>query len=164
MPRVITCDPFRNFRSFQGEINRLFDRDFDDSTAQLAHWPMHVDIREDENQIIIKADVPGMEEKDINVNIDNSMLTISGERKFADVDKRNQYHRVERAFGRFSRSFQLENSTDAKKISASYRGGRTGSDTAQAGGGQTTLHPGTCKLIFKKPAISVELPSTEMAI
>ncbi|MBF0444229.1 MAG: Hsp20/alpha crystallin family protein [Magnetococcales bacterium] len=123
MSRVITYDPFRNFRSIQGEINRLFEQDLNNSTDQMAQLPVNVDIREDENQIIIKADVPGMEQKDININIDNNLLTISGERKFADAQNQDKYHRVERAYGRFSRSFQLNSSTDVKKITAAYNSG-----------------------------------------
>ena len=123
MSTLVSYDPFRNFRSLQGEINRLFDRDFDDSSGQLTQWPMRVDIREDENQIVIKADVPGMAQKDIDVNVDNGMLTISGERKFSDEERRDQYHRVERAYGRFSRSFQMPNTTDPENISAAYKNG-----------------------------------------
>jgi HSP20 family protein len=123
MSRVITYDPFRNFRSIQGEINRLFEQDLNKSSDQMAQLPVNVDIREDDNQIIIKADVPGMEQKDININIDNNLLTISGERKFADAQHQDKYHRVERTYGRFSRSFQLNNSTDVKKITAAYNSG-----------------------------------------
>ena len=123
MSIVTTYDPFRNFRSLQGEINRLFDRDMEATNGQLTAWPMRVDIREDENQIVIKADVPGMEQKDISVNVDNGQLTISGERKFDDEENRKSYHRVERAYGKFSRSFSLPNTTDMGKISASYNNG-----------------------------------------
>ena len=123
MSTISSYDPFRNFRSLQGEINRLFDRDMDDTTGQMTLWPMRVDIREDENQVVIKSDVPGMEQKDIKVNIDNNMLTISGERKFDDEENKEKYHRVERAYGRFSRTFQLPNTTDAGKIQASYKNG-----------------------------------------
>ncbi len=123
MSTLVSYDPFRQFRSLQSEINRLFDRDIDDSTGQMTAWPMRVDIREDENQIVIKADVPGMEQKDINVNVDNGQLTISGERKFDDEERKESYHRVERAYGRFSRSFQLPNTTDTGKISAVYKNG-----------------------------------------
>ena len=123
MSTISNYDPFRNFRSLQGEINRLFDRDMDDTTGQMTLWPMRVDIREDENQVVIKSDVPGMEQKDIKVNIDNNMLTISGERKFDDEENKEKYHRVERAYGRFSRTFQLSNTTDSGKIQASYKNG-----------------------------------------
>ena len=121
MSTLVSYDPFRNFRSLQGEINRLFDRDFDDSSGQLTQWPMRVDIREDENQIVIKADVPGMEQKDINVNIDNGQLTISGERKSETRDE--NAHRIERSYGRFSRSFSLPSAVDEGKISAAYKDG-----------------------------------------
>ena len=123
MASIVSYDPFRNFRSLQSEINRLFDQDMDGSTGQMAAWPMRVDIREDENQIVLKADVPGMEQKDINVNIDNGQLTISGERKFDDEERKDSYHRVERAYGRFSRSFSLPNTTDTGKIAAAYSNG-----------------------------------------
>ncbi len=123
MSTVATYDPFRNFRSLQSEINRLFDRDLDSSNGQMTAWPMRVDIREDENQIVIKADVPGMEQKDINVNVDNGQLTISGERKFNDEENKDNYHRLERAYGKFSRSFSLPNTTDTGKISAAYTNG-----------------------------------------
>ncbi|MBF0445506.1 MAG: Hsp20/alpha crystallin family protein, partial [Magnetococcales bacterium] len=115
--------PFRGVRSIQGEINRLFERDIEDSTGQMTQWPMRVDIKEDENQIVIKADVPGMKQKDISVNIDNGMLTIAGERKFDDIENKENYHRVERSYGRFSRSFQLPNTTEATNISATYKNG-----------------------------------------
>ncbi|MBF0148035.1 MAG: Hsp20/alpha crystallin family protein [Magnetococcales bacterium] len=123
MSTLVSYDPFRQFRSLQSEINRLFDRDMDDSTGQMTAWPLRVDILEDENRIVIKADVPGMEQKDINIHVDNGRLNISGERRFDDETKKENAYRVERAYGRFSRSFQLPNTTDADKISASYRNG-----------------------------------------
>ena len=123
MSTLTYYDPFRSVRSLQGEINRLFDRDMDDSNGQLTQWPMRVDIREDENSIVVKADVPGMEQKDINVKVDNGMLTISGERTFSDEEHKDKYHRVERAYGRFSRSFQMPNTTDPENISATYKNG-----------------------------------------
>ncbi|MBF0109002.1 MAG: Hsp20/alpha crystallin family protein [Magnetococcales bacterium] len=123
MSTIVNYDPFRNFRTLQHEINRLFDRDLEDTTGQMTQWPIRVDIREDENQIILKADVPGMEQKDIKVNVDNGRLTISGERKFDDEMHKESYQRVERLFGRFSRTFQLTNTTDISRIGASYRNG-----------------------------------------
>ncbi len=123
MSTIATYDPFRNFRSLQSEINRLFDRDMEESTGQMTAWAMRVDIREDENQIVIQADVPGMKQEDIHVNVDNGQLTISGERKFEDAENKDSYHRVERSYGRFSRTFQLPNTTDTGNISASYTNG-----------------------------------------
>ncbi|MBF0424174.1 MAG: Hsp20/alpha crystallin family protein [Magnetococcales bacterium] len=123
MSTLVSYDPFRQFRSLQSEINRIFERDMDSFHGQMAAWPMRVDILEDENKIVIKADVPGMEQKDINVNVDNGQLTISGERKFEDEANKESYHRMERAYGRFNRSFSLPNTTDTSKISASYKNG-----------------------------------------
>ncbi|MBF0192576.1 MAG: Hsp20/alpha crystallin family protein [Magnetococcales bacterium] len=123
MATLINYDPFRTFRSLQSDINRLFERDLDESNGMMTQWPLRVDIREDEQHILIKADVPGMEQKDINVNVDNGRLTLSGERKFEDEKHQDNYHRVERAYGRFSRSFQLPNTTDVNNIQASYKNG-----------------------------------------
>ncbi|MBF0272742.1 MAG: Hsp20/alpha crystallin family protein [Magnetococcales bacterium] len=123
MAALIHYDPFRPFRSLQSDINRLFERDLDESSGMMTQWPLRVDIREDEQHILIKADVPGMEQKDISVNVDNGRLTISGERKFEDEKHQDNYHRVERAYGRFSRSFQLPNTTDVNGIQAAYKNG-----------------------------------------
>ncbi|MBF0614483.1 MAG: Hsp20/alpha crystallin family protein [Magnetococcales bacterium] len=123
MATLINYDPFRSFRALQGEINRLFERDLDDSSGMMTQWPLRVDIREDEHHILIKADVPGMEQKDISVNVDNGRLTIAGERKFEDEKHQESYHRIERAYGRFSRSFQLPGTTDVNAIQANYKNG-----------------------------------------
>jgi HSP20 family protein len=120
---IISYDPFRNIGVLQREINRLFDRDFQDSDGMLTQWPLRVDIREDAENIVVRADIPGMEQKDIQVNVENGRLTIAGERSFADESNREQYHRIERAYGRFSRSFQLPGSTDVERIQAAYRNG-----------------------------------------
>ncbi|MEO5332981.1 MAG: Hsp20/alpha crystallin family protein [Magnetococcus sp. YQC-5] len=123
MTTLVNYDPFRSFRTLQGEINRLFERDIDDSSGMLTQWPLRVDILEDEHHIVIKADVPGMEQKDISVNVDNGRLTLAGERKFDDEQNKENYHRVERAYGRFSRTFQLPNTTDIHAIQATYKNG-----------------------------------------
>ncbi|MBF0428212.1 MAG: Hsp20/alpha crystallin family protein [Magnetococcales bacterium] len=123
MSMLVSYDPFRQVSSLQNEINRLFERDFDTTNSQMTAWPMRVDILEDANQIVIKADVPGMEQKNINVNVENNQLTISGERKFDDEKNKENYHRIERSYGRFSRSFSLPNTTDTGKISAAYKNG-----------------------------------------
>jgi len=119
----VSYDPFRNFRVLQGEINRLFDRDLEESNGMMTSWPLRVDIREDENQVVIKADLPGMKQKEISVHIDNGRMTIAGERKFEDEAHKDNFHRVERAYGPFSRSFQLPNTTDTNNIQASYKNG-----------------------------------------
>ncbi|MBF0414503.1 MAG: Hsp20/alpha crystallin family protein [Magnetococcales bacterium] len=123
MATLVNYDPFRNYRVLQNEINRLFDRDLEDATGQMTQWPLRVDIREDDNQIVLKTDVPGMEQKDIRVNVDNGHLTISGERRFDDEAQKDNYQRVERPYGRFSRTFQLANTTDIARIQAAYKNG-----------------------------------------
>ncbi|MEO5332698.1 MAG: Hsp20/alpha crystallin family protein [Magnetococcus sp. YQC-5] len=123
MSTLVNYDPFRGIRTLQNEINRLFERDMDESSGQMTQWPMRVDILEDASHILIKADLPGIEQKDIHVNVDNGRLTISGERKFDDEAHKDNYHRVERVYGRFSRTFQLPNTTDASNIKAAYKNG-----------------------------------------
>lgn len=123
MATLVHCNPLQNFRSFHNEINRFFDQDVGVKTGQMTQWPLRVNIREDDNQIVIMADVPGMEQKDINVNVDNGYLTLSGKRTFEDEEYKESYHRVERAYGHFSRSFQLPNTIDINNIQASYKNG-----------------------------------------
>ncbi|MBF0382099.1 MAG: Hsp20/alpha crystallin family protein [Magnetococcales bacterium] len=87
------------------------------------NWHMQVDIHEDENQIVIYANVPCMGQKNIKVNVDYCQLTISGEHKFDDEKNKENYNRIERAFGKSSRSLSLPNTTDARNIPASYTDG-----------------------------------------
>ena len=120
---IVSYDPFRNVRTLQNEINRLFETDQDYAAGSMAAWPLKMDIKEDEERIVLKADIPGMEQKDISVNVDNNTLTISGERSFEKEENKEDYHRVERSYGRFSRSFQLPATTDTTHIQAEYRNG-----------------------------------------
>lgn len=123
MAMLVNYDPFRGARTLQNEINRLFDRDMDEAAGVMAQWPLRVDIREEPEHILLQADIPGMEQKDIKIHVENNQLTISGERRFADEKKRDTYHRIERAYGSFSRTFQLGNNTNPEKIQASYKNG-----------------------------------------
>ncbi len=123
MAMLVNYDPFRSVRSLQNEINRLFERDLDDSAGMMTQWPLRVDIREEAEQIILQADIPGVSQKDIKINIENNQLTISGERTFGDEKKRDSYHRIERPYGFFSRTFQLGVNTHPEKVQASYKDG-----------------------------------------
>ena len=107
MSMLVHYDPFRTVRTLQNEINRLFDRDLDESSGMMTQWPLRVDIREEPEQIVLQADIPGMEQKDIKIHVENNQLTIAGERTFGDEKRRDTYHRIERAYGFFSRTFQL---------------------------------------------------------
>ncbi|MBF0183534.1 MAG: Hsp20/alpha crystallin family protein [Magnetococcales bacterium] len=123
MAMLVNYDPFRNVRLLQNEINRLFDRDFDDSGSVMSQWPLRVDIREEADHLLLQADLPGVEQKDIKLHVENNQLTISGERKMEDEKKRDNYHRIERSYGTFSRTFQLGSNTNPEKIQASYKNG-----------------------------------------
>ena len=125
MNSITRFDPFRNLTSLQEQVNRLFDSSFkaNADNSALTTWAPAVDIYETENELVIKADLPDMEEKDIDVRVENSMLTIRGERKFEESVKEDNYLRVERAYGSFSRSFSLPNTVDTAAIQANYKNG-----------------------------------------
>ncbi len=125
MNQITRWDPFRNLSSLQEQVNRLFDSSFKataDNSA-LTTWAPAVDIYETENELVIKADLPDVAEKDIDIRVENNMLTIRGERKFEESVKEDNYLRVERAYGSFSRSFSLPNTVNSDAIKASYKNG-----------------------------------------
>ncbi|MDH5671743.1 MAG: Hsp20/alpha crystallin family protein [Myxococcales bacterium] len=106
------------------EMSRLHDRVFGRPSAEREYnWRPAVDIYEDDQAIHLEAEVPGVKPQDIKVNIENKILTVSGERKLQHEDKKNGYHRVERFYGTFSRSFALHDEVDPDEIDASYEGG-----------------------------------------
>lgn len=123
---IATFDPFRNL---QQRFNRLFGEAF----APLAAWPEEnwslttwtpaCDIYETENEVVIKAELPEVKKEDVQVTFENNILTIRGERKFAEETKKENYHRVERSYGEFIRSFTLPNFVDTNKINAEFKDG-----------------------------------------
>jgi HSP20 family protein len=123
---VITrWDPFHNLSALQEQVNRLFDSKFSqngDSSA-LSAWAPSVDAYETENELVIKADLPGTTEKDLDVRFENNLLTIGGERKFEQEVKEENYLRMERSYGSFHRTFSLPNTVDAQAIQAQYTDG-----------------------------------------
>ena len=125
MRSVNRWEPFRNVSSLQEQVNRLFEGTFshkgDDST--LTAWAPAVDVYETENELVIKADLPDITEKDLDVRVENNMLTVRGERKFEQQVKEDSYLRMERAYGSFSRSFSLPNTVNAEAIQADYKNG-----------------------------------------
>lgn len=126
MNTITRWDPFRNIATLQEQVNRLFEDSFFRSRADessLAAWTPAVDIYEDGNQMVIKADLPEVNEKDIEVRLENNLLSIRGERKFEKKVSEENYLRVERAYGSFSRSFSLPSTVDAEHINAEYRNG-----------------------------------------
>jgi HSP20 family protein len=110
----------------QDEVNRLFEDNFTrerSGHADLATWAPPVDIYETENELVVKAELPDFQEKDIDVRITNNTLTIRGERKFEKDVKEENYLRIERSYGSFMRSFSLPNTVSSDNIRADYRNG-----------------------------------------
>jgi HSP20 family protein len=119
-------DPFREFTTLQDRMNRLFRDSYseagNEALATTTFAPA-VDVYEDEHNVTLKIEVPGIEERDIDVRVENNVLTVSGERKFEKEEKEENYRRVERQYGSFTRSFTLPNTVDAESISANYEKG-----------------------------------------
>ena len=119
-------DPFRELNALQGRLNRLFEEQVaggrEESITAGAFVPP-VDIYEDEHGIQLKLEVPGIEQKDLEVKVENNVLTVSGERKFEKDEKEENYRRVERRYGSFSRSFTLPATVNTEDVSAAYDNG-----------------------------------------
>ena len=126
MNTVTRWDQSRGLTSLQEQVMRLFEdnsaRDRSDH-ADLATWAPPVDIYETENELVIKADLPDLDGKDIDVRAQNNLLTIRGERKFEKDINEDNYLRVERAYGPFTRSFSLPNTVSSESVRAEYRNG-----------------------------------------
>jgi HSP20 family protein len=126
MSSMIRWEPFRGLNTLQEQVNRLFEDSLARSRsgqAELASWAPAVDIFETENELVVKADLPDVQEKDIDVRVENNTLTIRGERKFSNEVHEDNYLRVERAYGSFTRSFSLPNTVNTEAIRAEYRNG-----------------------------------------
>lgn len=125
MTAITRYGRFGNFSTLQEQVNRLFENMTGGQTdgASLTTWAPAVDIYETENELVIKADLPDMEEKDLDVRVENNMLTIRGERKFEQKVKEDNYLRIERSYGSFSRSFALPNTVNTEAIHAEYKNG-----------------------------------------
>src|SRR5437762_13520388 len=119
-------EPFREFSTLQDRMNRLFretqGNSQDESLIGSSFAPA-VDVYEDEHNVTLKIEVPGIDEKDIDVRIENNTLTVHGERKIEKEEKEENYRRVERQYGGFTRSFTLPSSVDSGQVSAHYDNG-----------------------------------------
>ena len=119
-------DPFREFATLQDRMNRLFGDVYlrDEDVSRRGSWSPPVDIYETAgHDLVIKAELPDMSREDIEVTVENNTLTLRGEKKPPVDVKEEQFRRVERNYGPFSRSFTLPNTVDASKVSAEYRNG-----------------------------------------
>ena len=128
MTTATRWDPFRDLVSLQERMNRLFEDSLSrskttDQEMAMGTWTPAVDIFETPELVVMRADLPGVDLKDIDVRIESNTLTLRGERKFLKEAKEEDYHRIERSYGVFSRSFQLPGSIDQTKIAASHKDG-----------------------------------------
>jgi len=125
---ITRWDPLKDMLGLQERMNRLFEESLvrsragDEDLAQGA-WAPAVDIYEDEERIVLRADLPGVAPEQLNVRVENNTLTLSGERRFEKDVKRESYHRVERQYGAFTRSFALPGTVDADRIQAEHHDG-----------------------------------------
>ncbi len=117
-------EPFRATSGLESQVSRLFNELFDRSQeSNLTSWAPAVDIFEDEHELVVKADLPDVKPEELDIRVENNILTIRGERKFEKkVDEKN-YLRVERSYGSFSRSFALANTVNSEAIKADYKDG-----------------------------------------
>jgi len=116
-------DPFREFTTLQDRMNRLFQHSYGDGQEEAlttSTFAPLVDVYEDEHNVTLKIEVPGIDEKDIDVRIENNTLTVHGERKFEKEEKEENFRRVERQYGSFTRSFTLPNTVDHEQVQANY--------------------------------------------
>lgn len=124
---LIKYDPFRELRSLQDEMNRLFmstlPRTFDQEEMASGGWSPSVDIYESESEIVLEAELPGMNREDFEVTIENNVITLKGERHFEKKQEGDNYHRVERSYGSFTRSFSLPRTVSAEETTADFKNG-----------------------------------------
>src|SRR5207244_13508869 len=124
---IVRYDPFRDLRTLQEEVNRLFTgnvpRAFDDEGIARGSWSPNVDIYENKEQIVLEAELPGMKREDFDLSVENNVITLRGDRHFEKKDESDNYHRVERAYGGFLRSFTLPNSVSGEGATDEYHSG-----------------------------------------
>ena len=122
---IIKYDPFREMRSLQDEVNRLFASSFSrgDNDLMRGAWSPSVDIFENQNEIVLEAELPGMKPEEVEIAIENNVLTIHGERKFEKKDENDNFHRVERSYGSFTRSFTLPPTVRSENAQAEFENG-----------------------------------------
>jgi HSP20 family protein len=126
---MVRWDPFREFAQLQDRINRVFTDSYgrsggDEALLTAGAWVPPVDIYENGNhELVLKAELPDMTREDIDITVDNGTLTIKGEKKLSNEVKEEQFHRIERRYGVFSRTFSLPPTVDAARVAAEYRNG-----------------------------------------
>ncbi|WP_028063615.1 Hsp20/alpha crystallin family protein [Solirubrobacter soli] len=121
---IVRWEPLREFATLQNEMNRLFGSVFDTppqgNGGTLRRWMPAMDLIETGDHFVLRADLPGLSEEDVNIEVEERVLTISGERKAEHAENKDGYHRVERAFGSFSRSLTLPEGVNAEAVAATF--------------------------------------------
>ena len=122
---ITRWDPFREMYSLQSRLNSLLEdaRRGDDELTTTGSFIPPVDIFEDGNRIVLKLEVPGMKQDDLKIQVESNALLVRGERKFEQETNEKNYHRIERRYGSFARSFTLPNTVDTDKVQAHYDAG-----------------------------------------
>lgn len=125
---LIRWEPVRELNTIQSEMNRLFNTFFEPSTpgnggSSLRRWIPAMDLVETDEDFVLRADLPGLTEKDVNIEVEDNVLTVSGERKAEHEERKEGYYRVERASGSFSRSLTLPEGIDPTAVRASFDNG-----------------------------------------
>jgi HSP20 family protein len=124
---IVRFDPFRDMAVLQDRVNRVFgdlSRRFDDDVTARGAWVPPVDIYEnDQHELVLKAELPDLKREDIDIRVENNALTLSGQKKAEEEVNEDRYHRIERTYGHFSRTFSLPNTVDTGKIAAEYKNG-----------------------------------------
>ena len=126
MTTLTRWDPFRELTSFRDQMNRMFEDTFfrgRSTDSALTAWAPAVDFYETENELVLKADLPDINEKDLDIRVENNMFTLRGERRFEKTVSEDNHLRVERSYGSFSRSFALPNTVNTEQTQADYRNG-----------------------------------------
>lgn len=121
-------DAFRDMTSLQERMNKLFEDSLtrsrtSDEEFPMGSWTPPVDIYETDDKVVLKADLPGIDQKDIDLRIEDGMLVLKGERKFEREKSQEDFHRIERAYGAFQRTFRLPGSVDQTQVQATHKDG-----------------------------------------
>lgn len=125
--QIATWNPFRELNEVQNRLTSVFGR-FPNRLGNgngfaLANFSPDVDIIENENEYLVKADLPAMKKEDVNVTVENGVLSIAGERKSENEEKNNTWHRIERSYGTFERTFTMPDDADGAKLKAEFKNG-----------------------------------------
>jgi len=120
---IVRWDPFRELTALQTEVNRLFSRVGGGDVTERQSWTPSIDVIETDDSIKLKAELAGMDPKDISIEVQDNVLTVSGERRFQEEVKEDKYYRIERRYGSFTRSLALPQTVDENGIEAKYENG-----------------------------------------